>query len=384
MYFPHSSNSYNLAFMLSRIFLVFFLFSSSSSGFAQKEVTRLKDLRSEWMQYEQDRYQPITAFPANGISTVYFHLDRAVHASNFLRLVSSDPYYVFINGKVKGYYQGETLIRVDSLAPANAARPALVAIHQRNINDRDLSTAIVSQQPQGGHAALQTIARPYSHFRDFVVIAGLFIVVLFLIALRLNPKLAGDYLSVTRIFSARDAEDSQAGARLTGGANIQFYVVCSVMIAFYLMIVLYNLPPDYEFSGRFQARDFWMMWLQWLKLSALVFVALMIKILIIFFLTRLFGMRGMARFHFFNWIRVLLVVLGVATVLLFMYFIARGDNEAFYVTFLSIVAITLSAWIIVAFFKFGGKSGHSMFHLFSYLCATEIIPLLITVKVLFE
>ena len=95
-------------------------------------------------------------------------------------------------------------------------------------------------------------------------------------------------------------------------------------------------------------------------------------------------MRGMARFHFFNWIRLLLVVFGTATIILFMYFISRGDSSDFFVILLFLVIAALIAWIVVAFFKLSGRSEHSMFHLFSYICATEIIPLLITVKVLFQ
>lgn len=370
--------------MSPRVFLVLIFFSMRFPVYAQGDLTLLKDLRGEWMQYEDNSYSGLNTFPINGVSTVYFHVDPAAHAGSFLRLKSSDPYYVFVNGKVQGDYQGESVLRIDSLMQRASVRPVLIAVHQRSINERDLVTQIVSKQRRAAPAELQPMPKPYSHFRDFVVLAGLVTIVLFLIALRLNPKLAGDYLSITRIFSARDADDGQAGARLTGGSNIQFYILCSIMIAYYLMIILYNLPSKYELPGRFQASGFWNMWLQWLKLSALVFTALIIKIVIIFMLTRLFSMRGMARFHFFNWIRVLLVVLGVATVVLFMYFIARGDSETFYVIFLSLVAVTLSVWIIVAFFKLGGKSGHSMFHLFSYLCATEIIPLLITVKVLFQ
>lgn len=126
------------------------------------------------------------------------------------------------------------------------------------------------------------------------------------------------------------------------------------------------------------------MWWQWLKLSAIIFFMFLFKIVIIYSLTRLFGMRGMARFHFFNWIRLLLVVFGAATIILFIYFISRGDSADFFVIFLSLVVIALIGWIVVAFFKLSGRSGHSLFHLFSYLCATEIIPLLITVKVLFQ
>src|SRR5690606_18279278 len=110
---------------------------------------------------------------------------------------------------------------------------------------------------------------------------------------------------------------------------------------------------------------------------ALVLLALLSKALIIFSLTRLFDMRGMTRFHFFNWIRLLLVAIGAATVVLFMYYISHGDDPGYYVVFLSVVIAVLVAWIVVAFFKLSGRTGHSIFHLFSYLCATEIIPLII-------
>ena len=48
------------------------------------------------------------------------------------------------------------------------------------------------------------------------------IIFFFLLAVRLNSKLAGDYLSVSRIFALRDIDDAQASARLTGGSNVQF------------------------------------------------------------------------------------------------------------------------------------------------------------------
>lgn len=370
--------------MFRPLLFVFFLSCLSSSVFSQERFTLVKDLRQEWMKYDDDAFQPLSDFPLTGMSTVYVRLNPGEWSTEFLRIKSGKRYFVFVNGKVRGEYEGESFLRLDSLLQSPQGRPSLVAIHQRWINERDLVTQIIIRKQSASSSEVATAARPYFYFRDFVVIAGLVVVVLFLLALRLNPKLASDYFSLSRIFTSRDADESPAGARLTGGSNVQFYVLCSLMIGFYLMIVLYNLPPEYVLPARFHASDFWMMWLQWLKLSTIVFLVLLSKIFIIFSSTRLFGMRGLARFHFFNWIRLLLVVLGIATILLFMYFITRGDREMLYVMFLSVVVMTLIAWIVVAFFKLGGKSGHSVFHLFSYLCATEIIPLLITVKVLFQ
>ena len=95
-------------------------------------------------------------------------------------------------------------------------------------------------------------------------------------------------------------------------------------------------------------------------------------------------MRGLARVHFFNWVRLLLIVFGGATIIVFSYYILRGQNETIFVAFLSLIVGTLIAWIFIVFMKLNGKTEHSMFHLFSYICATELIPLLITIKVLFQ
>lgn len=368
--------------MLPRLLPLLFAVFVVTSVFAEKKFTVLKDFRSEWLKYEEGAYQPAGA-SITGLSTLYFELAPDTYPGTFLRLKSDRPYFLFINGKIRGEYRGETRLDVDSLASAIYARQYWVAIHQDNINGRDLHAEIISTQAAAPSESENTM-RPYSHFRDFVVVAGLFILLLFLFELRMNPKLAADYFSISRLIASREADDSQASARLTSGANVQFYVFCSLMMSFYLLIILYNLPPEYALPVRFHATGFWMISWQWLKLASVIFLFFMSKLLIVFCMTRLFGMWGMARFHFFNWMRLLLVVFSLAAALLFMYFISRGESPRVFVFFLFVIVAALMAWIVMAFFKLGGRSGHSMFHLFSYLCATEIIPLFITVKVLFQ
>lgn len=357
-----------------------FLFTSV---FAEKKFSILKDLRADWMTYEDGSYKPLDRLPLTGLNTIYFALKAGDYPGASLRLRYDKPFFLFLNGKVAAEYRGEVVMNIDSLLRAAPRSELRVAIHGEDINERELKTEIVSKGVSAPPDTLN-VRKPYSHFRDFVVLSGLLIILLFLAELRLNPKLAADYFSVSRMFSSREVEDSLASARLTSGSNVQFYLLCSLMTGFYLLIILYNLPASYALPARFQATGFWMTGWQWLKLSAIIFMVFMLKLAIIFSMTRLFGMRGMARFHFFNWMRLLLLVFGTATVIVFIYFISRGDSPVFFVFFLSLVVAALIAWIVVAIFKLTGRTGHSIFHLFSYLCATEIIPLLITVKVLFQ
>jgi hypothetical protein len=364
--------------MVVRMLSALVLTLSITSLFAQERFTVAKDLRGEWKSYEDGEYRSVDDMPFAGLRTIYLQLDPTRSTGSRLRIRSSGSYFLFVNGKLTGEFEGAKSFALDSLF--NERRAGWVAIHQDRINERDLLTELLLHDVKSSEDPL--LPRAYDYFKDFVVIAGLVLIILFIVVFRLNPKLAGDYFAVNRIFASREADDGQA--RLTDGSNIQFYVLCSLLVGYYLLIVIRNLPERYMLPLQFPMSGFWMMCFQWIKLSAIVFLALSLKVLIIFSLTRLFNIQGLARFHFFNWIRLLLVTIGAATAVLFTYFVSRGSSPEYYVIFLFAIAVVLASWVVIAFLKLSGRTGHSMFHLFSYLCATEIIPLLITVKVLYN
>lgn len=362
--------------------LLFVLLLPFTALFAQQKTAEVKDLQPGWMKYERGAYKLLTETQSSPGNTVYFNVEAGNFPGGFLSVTSARPFFVFFNGKLSGEYENRALFRLDSLAGAHYASSFFVAIHQANINSRDLKTTIITRQQYT--AAATDIFKPSTYFRDFVILSGLIIIILFLVTMRLNPKLSADYFSVIRIFSQREADDAQPNARLTSSANIQFYVVCSLLLGFYLMVVVHHLPDEYALPLYFQERSFGTVVWQWIRMSAIVLAVFFTKILLIFALTRLFGLRGLARVHFFNWVRLLLIVFGVASVVLFIYFILRGQSPGFFVVFLSLITGTMTAWVLIVFLKLNSKSEHSMFHLFSYICATEIIPLLITIEVLFQ
>jgi len=340
------------------------------------------DLQSSWLLHEEGKYIPHDVEVST--NTIYFKLDPAKYSGADLVVESSRPYFVFVNGKLSGEFAGATTFSIDSLAGRHLSNDLLTCIYQQSINPRELKTEVTKLKSNGSEAAPSPAYRPSSHFKDFVIASGLTIIIFFLAISQINPKLASDYFSVVKIFSPREADDAQSNARLTSSNNFQFYVGCSLLLAFYLLIILYHLPDAYALPLRFQANDFWSLVWQWIKLAFLVLCVFVLKIIIVFMLTRLFNMRGLARVHFFNWVRLLLIVFGGATIIVFSYYILRGQNETIFVAFLSLIVGTLIAWIFIVFMKLNGKTEHSMFHLFSYICATELIPLLITIKVLFQ
>lgn len=358
------------------LFLLFCLNAIAFSSIGQTTI----DLQPSWQQYANGKYLPYDV-DATG-NTIYFNIESAKYPGAQLKVESSRPYFLFLNGRLAGEFTGSVSFPLDSLAGRYATNRLLAGIFQTAINPRELKTFMIRHDAQ--RAELTPTYRPSSNFKDFVIVSGLIIIIFFLVIAQINPKLAADYFSVGKIFSPREADDTQSNARLTSSNNFQFYIGCSLLLALYLLIILYHLPEEYALPLKFRATTFWLIVWQWIRLSALILVMFIAKIIIVFMLTRLFNMRGLARVHFFNWMRLILIVVGAATILVFSYYILRGQNETIFVTFLSLIVATLIAWIFIVFMKLNGKTEHSMFHLFSYICATELIPLLITVKVLFQ
>jgi hypothetical protein len=345
---------------------------------AQQYAVR-KDFASEWTYFEEGKYEAFTG--TEKVSTIYFRLDASKFQHDLLAVSSPQPFNLFIDGKLAG--TGTRLhLDIDSLA--GIFSPSFtVAIRQKRIWQEDLSTRVLTRAPQQASTEEQLVPRNTS-FRDFAVIGLLVLVMLVITIIRLNPKLASDYFSVIKIFSMREVDDSQVYTRITSSTNILFYIFCSLMLGYYLMIIFHFLPTEYTTALLFKGEDFPMAMLQWLELSLIVLGIFFVKMTLVYGLTSLFGVPEAAGTHFFNWVRVLLVVFGTVTIIMSGYFIMHGQHAGFFYGLLQFFGWTLVLWMVLIIFKLSSKMSHSLFHLFSYICATELIPFLITLKVLYN
>jgi hypothetical protein len=368
--------------MLKRPLLSILFFLVSLTLLGQEKFTVKKDLRSEWLQYKNDRYELIGDETISNIQSIHLQLNADKLGDQKILIQSSKPYFLFLNGKLIKEHQGRLEINPDSLSSAQNVSDFTLTVNQTRIDEKDLKTQLTGNGKESEQ--FESVAKPNTFFRDFVVIAGLVLIIFFVIIIRMHPKLAADYFSVTRILSLREGEDNQSHARFAISSNLLFYIFGSMLLSLYLIIVFDNLPDNYMLSSSFEATDFWGVVWKWIKLSTLIVVILFCKIVLIFSLSWLFGMNGIAGVHFFNWVRLLLLISSSFIVILFIYYISRGYNPTVYTVLLSAIVFFFTAWIAVVFLKLNNRIEHSMFHLFSYICATEVIPLLITIKVLFQ
>jgi hypothetical protein len=347
-----------------------------------QDYSVVKDLKAEWQVYKGERYVPFKTTD-DGTKTIYFSLEPSKFRGNVLRVASNEPLTIFINGQLFTTQNTRLDLPMDSLQQSFQTPILLVGIHQEKIRSGGLQTQILSRSPQTNQSLVELPMR-FSSFRDFVIVGMLILVSVLIIVAQLNPKLASDYFSIIKMFFMREGEDSQIHSRITSSINILFYVYCSLMIGYYLMIIFRFIPSHYVVALGFQAETFGGAMFLWIKLSAIILAIVFFKVVLVYCLSIMFGLTEIAGIHIFNWIRLLLVVFGTLTLLLFLYFILHGQNENFHIVLLQIIAWLLVGWMVLIILKLSKRMSHSMFHLFSYICATELIPLLITIKVLYN
>lgn len=361
-------------------FIVLFIVSSRSPVISQTSWFVVEDLQPTWMIFQDGEY-----IPARGDvrKTIYINLDASRFSGKKLLVSSKQSWSFFINGKLKGSYKTARNFDLDSLRAEFHSSNFFIAIHKERINNKNLQTKIVSIQEEANNRETAAIPRPETYFRDFVLV-GTIVLLILLITMNQLTKLSLSYFSVKKLFSAYEGEDSQLYPRVASGSNMLYFIFCSLTLAFYFIIIFQFTPEWFDITWSFSSSSFWTTLGQWIKLSFVLLLAFALKIFLVFFMSRLFGIKELFNFQVFSWVKILMITFGLLNAFLVLYFISRGSNPWVYISFYWIIALFLLVWSVILLTRVARKMDYSLFHIFSYLCATEIIPLLISIKLLYH
>jgi len=367
--------------MIHRVTLIICLLTTGLTAECQDQFILKKDLKADWQIFTGESYNPFTE--KESVKTIYISVNAKSYNGDYLVLTSDFPFSVILNGRLILDRGLNSSLPIDSLSKIISTSALFFAIHQeREITQSNLAASIQTKSVIDASKNEEVLTfKKETFFRDFVITTVLILFIFLISTIHLNPRLSSDYFSINKIFSLRDNDDDDLlYNRLTSG-NILFYVFTSIVLAFFLIVVgqFTEIGLDaININGYLNG------WLTWLKVSAIIFGFLFAKMIIIYLMASLFGVRDISGFHFFNFTRLLLVSIGMLTLIIAVYYILHGQQKGFYFFLYEFVLWILGGWIILLFLKLTNRVQHSVFHLFSYICATEIIPFLLIVKVLNE
>ncbi|MBN8652563.1 MAG: DUF4271 domain-containing protein [Cytophagales bacterium] len=350
------------------LFLLLIFFSAQL--YAQP---RELNLQMQWQVYQNGSYVP---FANQTTQSVHLELSSKTHTGT-LYITDRHEFSVLVNGQL-GWRSADTLkINCDSLLRVAGGAARLSIYQQPRVYSLKTWLVIPNQQHVDSNAL-----RPSVHFNNFIIIAT-FLLLFFMVGLfRANPQLTFDYLNVIKLFSIQERDEATVTGRIGASLNILYFAFVSFLFAL-LILILFRFSNDrFSLSTYFITESTVATFGIWLGLSVTVFVVLIVKLFLIFIFSQLFGLRDTVRFQFFHFVRLLFISgIGVCIVLI-GFFIAGTSSAGAFAGLLFIAATLILISVAFLFLKLLGRTGLPVFHLFSYLCASEIIPLIIIGKVL--
>ncbi|MEQ9468834.1 MAG: DUF4271 domain-containing protein [Ekhidna sp.] len=152
---------------------------------------------------------------------------------------------------------------------------------------------------------------------------------------------------------------------------VSFYALSLSFVGLYMDEMLST-----EFFGELNSTLEYL-WL-WVRLSVLVFSLFIAKWTLISVIAKLFHFRGLRNFQLFDFLNFNLVLLAPIIIFLVVDFIINLPAQSWVSHgFLVLFPVMLILFIVWFTFKFVNNSPHKKLIIISYLCATEIIPVII-------
>jgi len=338
----------------------------------------VKDLREEWMVQDHSLYRK---FEGGDVKSIYFSLDANSLKGDFLRVADDEPFGVFINQKlVTEKNRGQVVFRIDSLSTLYSTSLAIAVFQKRGISS--LSTTLILPPPVISGFDQNPIPRKVNFFLDFALVTALMVSAYLAFLMATNPRLTFDYLNASKLFSVQEREENLLASRVTARVNLLFYLFCCLFCSITLLVVFHLTNDLVPLAHHFPIRSIWEGFFQWIKLAVIIASVLIGKMVIVFIFSELFKVKDAAAIQYFHFIRALILAAVLITVISMVNFIFKGPVGGLHFILLRTGAAVLVLSAVMMYLKLLGLARYHFFHLFSYLCASEIVPLVILLEVL--
>lgn len=350
-----------------------------TTGYCQ-EYYPSEDLRSHWMCFDGQIYLQADEL-SECSNTIHFVLQPGRHQGEFLLITSPDPVDVYVEGKILSPGVMHAVFAIDSLFRARPAAEWMITIWCGDADVHEVETFLATTEiPQVQSDFLERKGEDF--YLDFIILVSLIVLTLYIISKTIQPRITAHYFSFRQFFTRLDSDEAQLPGVTTTG-NLFFWVQCALMVSFCLVMLDRFVPNAVIQVIHQHPESLGPVLLIWLKLAGLTLCVLVIKWILIYLCARMFGLQDTWRIHFLNWIRLLFVFSRFFLVVVVGVYLARGGNVMIQGTLGGLIVGLCVVWFGIIFYKLSGYRAFSVFHIISYLCLTEFIPLLILSKILY-
>lgn len=362
------------------LFLLIFALLIGQNAIAQRENIQLAPLVYDYI--EKTYFQK----PPSGLFDVlHYEINLAKYPYQEITIQQPSSFSIWINHQLIEEAGGKIRFATDSLRSAYGTN-ILLSIHSSDGLSRNLSVSIASAfEPETVIKDKDQVVREriQSSLPDFIW-SGFVILLLLMALLRISyPKIFREYFNPAAVFFPRVSVDTLIQSRQFNPGTFLALFTFSFLVMFVLLILLnwqVDLPPFLEFFNS----DSYGTLMTILGIGfILTFVVFLSKYIFLSFCSYLFGIEQFKSIHFFDYIRVSSIIyMAVLLWILYNFFVISSPIESSATIGFSVIIILFTIRIGILLIKLIRTANLRFSYLFSYLCATEIIPLVVILKLI--
>ena len=231
-------------------------------------------------------------------------------------------------------------------------------------------------------AAIYSVLPQVAH-RDLFIVISLVLVIALAITKVIFPLLFVESFSLSRLFGFRVKEDLGSNIRPFSTEHIFFTALYSFILAFVALFMINQMADSGPDLSILLVDSFGQGFLLWLILGIVINLIVYLKYLLIAVIGWLFHARALVNKHFIDYVNASsLFYLLVSIVLSLTIYSTFIVGKTFSQIVISIIFIFLFYRSFLMYIKLLQLSPYSKLYIFSYICTTELIPVLIALKFL--
>lgn len=358
-----------------------------------QQYVPVQDFSAHWLTVDRsgEQFTPYVMGNSLNYPMIGIMINTSAHSGLVLESCVPVGTAIFVDNKIVTRTQatGCLYYSIDSLGRVHQKDELFISFFNENLQPQLLTTRLMTEviaqseiTPASNTAQIKK--RVVSGFMDFFIVALIITLGLYAYLVNRFPRVYRDFFNFSKAFAPTLKEEKVLTQRNVATANGLFLLGYSLMIAMLMMLfwkMLGGIPQGFGFMD---LQSFRGALISWLTLSVLVYATIGFKYLLIRILCNLLNVARVAAIHFFDFMRLSMIFVTATLLAVTLFYL--GDLNVPTITYqvaLYIFMALLIVRIVVILLKLIGGSAFRKVHLISYLCTTEILPLLVGFRILF-
>lgn len=368
------------------LFFIFFLFLGSKS-FANNKIEKIiLDLKDYWLYYDAS-YNSYIAYISNNHQKdklIHFWLKPKQFRQYKLLLSFKEDTYLYINHKLQQKYKkGEQVLSLDSLANKYSQENIFISFYG---NIESSVIGVPSKTSKNIEKTTDMINKNHiQEFRKHLTFYILIILIAYTLVRQYDVKMLMEYLQVSKFFQVQRRQDNPLFIRIFQNNNVLFLLAYAILTGtFFHLLDAMNQGSSLLIFQKYNNQLLNLSWTNWGIWVGLLILWTLTKYIIIWASANLLSVSKLINVHFYEYIRIshffyLILIFGLLLLGLHLPY----QIHTWYNIFKTILVFVYILRTIILWYNANSFSEFRKLDFFSYLCVSEIIPLMIYIKILF-